>query len=135
MYQRYTPKPGTQPPKQGKPTSGEMGCLRPNSSGQNLPKKREKTLQMSGMGRGNQTPQKESKHPGIKPGKNNPILGMLPASVYNPETKKILGLFSAEDLLLAALIFLLLDSENNEDSVLVYLLLYILLSEYIDLPF
>ena len=65
----------------------------------------------------------------------NPIFGLVPTSVYNPETKKVLGMFSAEDLLLAGLIFLLLENEENNDPMLVYALLYILLSDYIDLPF
>lgn len=65
----------------------------------------------------------------------NPILGLIPTSVYNPETKKVLGMFSAEDLLLAGLIFLLLENEENDDPMLVYALLYILISDYIDLPF
>lgn len=63
------------------------------------------------------------------------ILGLLPPSLYNPQTKKILGFLSAEDLLLAALIFLMLDSGREEDSIMVYVLLYLLLSDYIDLPF
>lgn len=63
------------------------------------------------------------------------ILGLLPPSLYNPRTKKILGFLSAEDLLLAALIFLMLDSGKEEDSIMVYVLLYLLLSDYIDLPF
>ena len=62
------------------------------------------------------------------------ILGLLPPSLYNPQTKKILGFLSAEDLLLAALIFLMLDSGREEDSIMVYVLLYLLLSDYIDLP-
>ena len=64
-----------------------------------------------------------------------PLLGLLPPSLYNPETKKVLGLFSAEDLLLAALILLLLDNEENRDPMLIYALLYLLISDYIDLPF
>lgn len=63
------------------------------------------------------------------------ILGLLPPSLYNPRTKKILGFLSAEDLLLAALIFLMLDSDKDDDSIMVYVLLYLLLSDYIDLPF
>lgn len=65
----------------------------------------------------------------------NPILGFIPSSIYNPETKKVLGLLSAEDLLLAAMIFLLLENEENDDPMLVYALIYILISDYIDLPF
>ena len=66
---------------------------------------------------------------------SEPILGLLPPSVYNPETKKVLGFLSAEDLLLAALIFLLLDSPREDDSMMVYVLLYLLVSDYVDLPF
>lgn len=65
----------------------------------------------------------------------DPILGLLPPSVYNPETKKVLGFLAAEDLLLAALIFLLLDSPREDDSMMVYVLLYLLVSDYVDLPF
>ena len=36
---------------------------------------------------------------------------------------------------MAALILLFLDNEENDDPMLVYALLYILLSDYIDLPF
>lgn len=65
----------------------------------------------------------------------NFLSGWIPSSLYNPETKKVLGVLSAEDLLLAGLIFLLLENEEEQDSMLVYALLYILLSDYIDLPF
>ena len=43
---------------------------------------------------------------------------------------------SAEDLLLAALILVLLDNkcEDEDNSMLIYALLYILLSDHIDLP-
>ena len=63
------------------------------------------------------------------------MLGIIPPSLYNPETKKVFGFLSTEDLLLAALILLFLDNEENDDPMLVYALLYILLSDYIDLPF
>ncbi len=137
MYQRYAPKPGMQPPKQGKPTTGEMNCIKQTMQGQTR-----KSSQMQGRGQRQQTaskPEKERKD-GLREHqtqrkKGSPILSLLPKAVYHPETKKILGLFSAEDLLLIAMIFLLLDSEDTENSVLVYALLYILISEYIDLPF
>lgn len=60
---------------------------------------------------------------------------LLPPMLYQPETKKILGMISAEDLLLAGLIFLLTEEENRENRWLLYALLYILISDYIDLPF
>lgn len=65
----------------------------------------------------------------------NPISGLIPSALYNPESKKVLGLFSAEDLLLAALIFILMENDENDDPMLIYALLYVLLSDYIDLPF
>ncbi len=67
----------------------------------------------------------------------HPVTKFIPQSVYNPQTGKILGFLSAEDLLLLGLIFLLLDSgdECEDNSMLIYALLYILLSGHIDLPF
>lgn len=64
----------------------------------------------------------------------NPLLGFLPPSLYNPQTKKILGIIEAEDLLLAALILLLSENEERENSLLIYALLYVLLGDRIDLP-
>ena len=44
---------------------------------------------------------------------------------------------SAEDLLIAALILVLLDNSDGEreNTMLVYALLYVLISDHIDLPF
>lgn len=60
----------------------------------------------------------------------------IPQSVYNPETGKVLGFMSAEDLLIAALIILIIDSsdEETDNTMLVYPLIYILISDHIDLP-
>lgn len=58
----------------------------------------------------------------------------LPDAVYDRNKKKIFGIFSAEDLLLVALIFLLLEKEEGDNSIMVLALLYILVSDYIDLP-
>lgn len=60
----------------------------------------------------------------------------IPQSVYNPETGKILGFLSAEDLLIAALILLLIDNGDDEEdnSMLIFALVYILLSGHMDLP-
>ena len=77
--------------------------------------------------------QPEKKH--TPKSSKNPILGIIPTALYNPETKKVLGVLSAEDLLLVGLIFLLLENEEMEDPMLLYALLYILISDYIDLPF
>lgn len=112
MYQRYSPNPDScQKPAQGqKPKPPPM----PKQS---------------------QPPPKPPEKKKSKPVKKNPILGMIPPALYHPETKKVLGIFSAEDLLLAGLIFLLLENEELEDPMILYALLYILISDYIDLPF
>lgn len=68
-----------------------------------------------------------------RPKHTSPLFGLIPPSLYNPETKKVLGFLSAEDLLLIALIFLFLDNEDNDDPMIIYALLYILLSDYVDL--
>ena len=137
MYQRYMTNTNQQPGKQGKPPTGEMGNFRQNRqnpqnptqpahSPKPQPRAAAQNQQNPGMGNGS----------GIfdRSGRDT-ILGLLPPSLYNPQTKKILGFLSAEDLLLAALIFLMLDSGREEDSIMVYVLLYLLLSDYIDLPF
>ncbi|MDO5310871.1 MAG: hypothetical protein Q4E94_03085 [Clostridia bacterium] len=64
------------------------------------------------------------------------LLKFIPQSIYDPETGKVLGFMSAEDLLLAALILVLLDNkcEDEDNSMLIYALLYILLSDHINLP-
>ena len=65
----------------------------------------------------------------------NPILGFIPTSIYNPEDGKILGFLTAEDLLLIAMILMFLDSEEEGDNLMVYALLYVLASEWIDMDF
>lgn len=68
---------------------------------------------------------------------SHPVTKLIPESLYNPETGKILGFLSAEDLLIAALILLLIDNscDDEDNSLLIYALLYILISDHIDLPF
>lgn len=72
-----------------------------------------------------------------KPSPVSPLLKLIPQSVYNPETGKVLGFLSAEDLLIGALILLLIDNqESDEDNtILIYALVYILISDKINLPF
>lgn len=119
MYRRYSPRPCTPAPKQCKPPVGES--LTPTHN--------------------NPAPHKNCNEYKPIPPANKPrldkgsLLGFIPSSLYNPETKKVLGRFSAEDLLLAAMILVLLDSDCNDDSLLILALIYILLSDYIDLPF
>ena len=112
MYRRYDPKPNLYPPRPGKPPVSDSGSSKraPQVHNDNSQKKVKKTP-------------------------TNPILGLGPSSLYNPETKKVLGFLSADDLLLAALILVLLDSECSDDSLLIYVLIYVLISDYIELPF
>ena len=65
------------------------------------------------------------------------MMNFIPKSLYNPETGKVLGVMSADDLLIVALILIMLDSGDDceDNSMLIYALIYILLSEYIELPF
>ena len=69
--------------------------------------------------------------------KRNPVLSFIPSGLYNPETGKIFGFLSADDLLLIALILILIDSndDRNDNTFLIYALIYILISDYTDLPF
>ena len=59
---------------------------------------------------------------------------IIPSSVYNPETKKVFGILTAEDLLIVALIFLFSENSEDCDPLLIPALIYILLSDYIALP-
>ena len=59
--------------------------------------------------------------------------GILPSAIYDPRSKKLFGVLASEDLLLIALIFLLLEKEGEDNKLMVVALLYVLLSDYIDL--
>lgn len=89
----------------------------------------------------NSNPQQSGNHnaPPQHGGKNtfniSSILNsIIPSSVYNPETKKVFGILTAEDLLIVALIFLFSENSEDCDPLLIPALIYILLSDYIDLP-
>lgn len=123
MYRRYSPRPVSHPQKQGKPPIGEMATPAHNNSVS--PKTRAKHSSFTS------TPVSNEKKVSLN---KNSLLSFIPTSLYNPETKKVLGKFSAEDLLLVAMILVLLDSDCSDDSMLVLALIYILLSDYIDLP-
>ena len=118
MYRRYSPRPCTPTPKQCKPPVGEA-----IKSAHNSPAPHRNCNE--------HTPPPANK---VRFDKSS-LLGFVPSSLYNPETKKVLGRFSAEDLLLTAMILVLLDSDCSDDTLLVIALVYILLSDYIDLPF
>lgn len=54
------------------------------------------------------------------------LINMVPPEIYNRKTKKLLGLFTAEDLLLVSLILMTAESDNPDDTALLIALLYIL---------
>jgi hypothetical protein len=80
---------------------------------------------------------REHKHHHHEPPKDNknPIFSFIPTSIYDPDTRKILGFLSAEDLLIIAMILMFLDSEEEGDNLMVYALLYVLASDWIDMDF
>ena len=88
----------------------------------------------------NHPPQNGSHNPPPQHGGKNTfnissiLNSIIPSSVYNPETKKVFGILTAEDLLIVALIFLFSENSEDCDPLLIPALIYILLSDYIDLP-
>ena len=74
------------------------------------------------------TPPQASHIPSKNSGEpTHPLFRLIPDSLYDPHTQKILGIFRAEELLLIALILLLLQDKKNENTLIVYALIYILL--------
>lgn len=62
----------------------------------------------------------------------NSVLKLLPNSLYDSKSKKLFGIMGSEDLLLIMLIFLLIENEDG-DNYLIYALLYLLVSDYVDI--
>lgn len=62
------------------------------------------------------------------------LKNLLPSSVYDPKRKKLFGIFAAEDILLVALIFLLLEKDDEDNLLMILALAYVLISEYIEIP-
>ncbi len=148
MYRRYEPAQNNSRPAQS------VECLQssaPRGAEQKSQQNRcsqnansSKSNHQNGQGaKKSCTPQKQNPSLNAKQEetrkKPHPITKLIPQSVYNPENGKILGLLSAEDLLIIALIIVLLDGGSEEspedNSTLIYALLYILLYEHIKLPF
>lgn len=138
MYRRYEPPRRQQAP----PSNG--GRNSPQAAGKGMQPHREQNTRGERMQNSvnrnksgaaeNKEHKKEEKSVKKQP---HPITGLIQRSVYNPDTGKVLGLFSAEDLLIVALILLLIDSgdEDEDNSMLIYALIYILISDHVDLPF
>ena len=55
------------------------------------------------------------------------------SSILYYRSKKFFGVLASEDLLLIALIFLLLEKDGEDNKLMVNALLYVLVSDYIDL--
>ncbi len=118
MYRRYEPQRKSCPPQNAKQNPQRSAPLQNTKQQAQCPK-----------------PTPEEKETKCK--KEHPLTKFIPQSVYDPKSGKVLGFLSAEDLLLVALILLMLDTDEaeGENSMLVYALIYILIAEYIDLPF
>lgn len=150
MYRRYAPKQNNAPVKpeaQALTDSGntfrtQHGGLHGNST---------YSSRTSAVGRGGMPPSANApdlKNPaeGLHKPKHKDktqgfLAGLVPPSLYNRETKKLFGILSAEDLLILALIFILVgndaddDSDTNDDTLLIFALIYLLISDYTELPF
>lgn len=114
-----TPKSTQRPPdmpQNKKPNPSP--CLPPNSGG--LPKEKNGN---------NGTNNKNGGENGLQ----KLLEKFLPPAIYNPKTKKIFGMLTAEDLLIAALVLIFLESDEEESGLLVLALLYLLISEKVDL--
>ena len=137
MYRRYTP---SQPPE--KPSASAGGNAAAGYTPNNSYRQQSRPAQYRGSAYRRPSPpsvpvrehheNRKDRHRGKSP--RSMLFGLLPPSLYNPQTKKLFGFLDAEDLLLVALIFLFLERED-EDETVILALLYILLSDYIDLPF
>ncbi len=85
----------------------------------------------------NQQKREENKHCQTESRKKNGrgrsfFENILPKGIYDPKTKKVMGFFTAEDLLLVALIFIFLDSDEEGNPLMALALLYVLLGDYFD---
>ncbi len=75
----------------------------------------------------------EKKCPCCEKREKNLLEKFLPENIYNPKTKKLFGILSPEELLLASLIFLFADSERDDSNLLCLALLYLLFADKFDL--
>lgn len=146
MYRRYEP---SGPPKQNCQTpppfhqqssvqSGKNPCKNESASkSKKSPQGQKHQSQCSGKEQSQNEPHRPPRpHKDAKNGKTHPLTKLIPQSVYNPETGKVFGFLSVDDLLIAALILLLIDNncDDEDNSMLIWALLYILVSEHLDLP-
>ena len=120
MYRRYN----SNPPR-GKPPGDAS-----RHGFQNMPPEsphRTEPVQ-GGVGREYYMPPKPEPHDDKRDsdGLLGTMLNMIPTEIYNRKTKKLFGLLTAEDLLLAALILIAADSDNTDDTALLLALLYII---------
>lgn len=136
MYQRYNTTPQNhnhmaQKPSGNTPENRSAAIPKPqhpqnNKPAQHAPETLNPKSEKKEPARDSHKPKSRDKTP------YTPLLGLIPRHIYNPDTKKILGVLSSEDLLLIALIFLFLESNDDDNPLMVLALVYVLLGEYID---
>ncbi len=144
MYQRYSPNLNSETNKPEKSQSGNMNNH--NRFQKNVPLKGYPSRGNFSQVQDNsdfqrktnkQTESKNNYHSQKiykKADDKNFIFNFLPTSVYNPNTQKVFGFMTAEDLMLGAAILILLENKDSENQLLALALLYVLVSDYIDLP-
>ena len=113
MYMRYNSKPVRQRP--------------PGNGGQPPHKEHERRREQE-HSRPDYIPNREPEPPPKESGFLDSLLSLVPNELYNRNTKKILGLLTPEDLLLAALILLIADSDDQDSKALIFALIYIMIS-------
>lgn len=127
MYRRYN---SNSPPRGG--GSAPQANLRDSSrgaQGRDAEPPRTGNAQTKNSDRAKREPERAAAPPHAdrtpESGFLDSLLDILPNELYNRRSKKILGLVTAEDLLLLALILLVADSDDA-DKALIFALLYIL---------
>lgn len=136
MYRRYDPKPRPIPDINKPPPSSESKRTASGQGNMNMNQARNRyNPQMKkkvNIGVDENVSKSEHRKKAI-----HPLMKFIPQSLYNSETGKVFGIMTADDLLIVALILVMLDSGDDceDNTMLVYALIYILLSEYIELPF
>ena len=128
MYRRYN---SNSPPRGGGSSAPQANLRDPSrgAQGRGAEPPRTGNAQAKNSDRAKREPERAAVPPHAdRPSESgflDSLLDILPSELYNRRTKKILGLVTAEDLLLLALILLVADSDDA-DKALIFALLYIL---------
>ncbi|MBQ9757633.1 MAG: hypothetical protein IJW15_04375 [Clostridia bacterium] len=120
-------------PSGGQPYRAERETA-PRSNIKMLPPQSHPENQGQNSGQQTENPKRHNRDAHRKNGKGGSFFeNIIPKGLYDPKTKKVLGFFTAEDLLLVALIFIFMDSEDEGNPLMALALLYVLLGDYLDL--